>query len=407
MADPGVLGETERWFVKRGIPHFIHDYRASHDIWTRALPALTLLFLVEAVNAPKESFPIWLNAVAVIGAFAILLGAWALANVLRGRAALRRPDSLGPFEVAVFVLAPPLVPIVFGGQWRAAIATVALNAVLLLVIYFTTSYGILPMTRWGFGQLFRQVGAVLNLLVRALPLLLLFVTFLFVNTEVWQTASGLNWPALALVGALFGLIGTAFAVVRLPRQVGELSTFDSWDVTKLRVARTPAEPLAGEVDEPAGGTPPLSSREWSNVGLVVLVTEGTQILLVSGMIFAFFTLFGFLAISPSVVESWLGAPPEAVAVVDLWGQRMVLSEELLHVAAFLAAFSGLYFTVVLLTDATYREEFLDDVVSEVRDAFAVRAVYRAALDVVPGGPAPGTGRPLGSHRPGSSTISST
>lgn len=395
MADPGVLGETERWFVKRGIPHFIDDYRASHDIWTRALPALTLLFLVEAVNAPKESFPIWLDAVAVVGAFGILLGAWALANVLRHRRALSRPDDLGPFEVAVFVLAPPLVPIVFGGQWRAAVATVALNAVLLLVIYFTTSYGILPMTRWGFGQLFRQVGAVLNLLVRALPLLLLFVTFLFVNTEVWQTASGLNWAALALVGALFGLIGTAFAVVRLPRQVGELSTFDSWDVTELRVVGTPAEPLAAEVDEPAGGTPPLSSREWSNVGLVVLVTEGTQILLVSVMIFAFFTLFGFLAISPPVVESWLGAPPEAVAVLDLWGQRMVLSEELLHVAAFLAAFSGLYFTVVLLTDATYREEFLDDVVSEVRDAFAVRAVYRAALDVASGRGFAGAGSPPG------------
>lgn len=379
MTDQRALAETERWFLKRGIPHFIHDYRASHDIWTRALPALTLLFLVEAVNAPKKSFPIWLNAVAVIGAFAILLGAWALANVLRGRAALRRPDSLGPFEVAVFVLAPPLVPIVFGGQWRAAIATVALNAVLLLVIYFVTSYGILPMTRWGLGQLFRQLGAVLNLLVRALPLLLLFVTFLFVNAEVWQTASNLAWAALALVGALFVLVGTAFAVVRLPRQIGDLSTFDSWDVTEQRIGGTPAEPLAAGLGGPRATTPPLSRREWSNVGLVVLVAEGTQILLVSASIFAFFTLFGFLAISPPVVETWLGAAPDAIAVLDLWGQRMVLSEELLHVAAFLAAFSGLYFTVVLLTDATYREEFLDDVVSEVRDAFAVRAVYRAAL----------------------------
>lgn len=391
MIDPRALAETERWFVKRGIPHFIHDYRASQDIWTRTLPALTLLFLVEAVNAPKESYPIWLDAVAVVGAFAILLGAWALANVLRRRPALSRPDDLGPFEIAVFVVAPPLVPIVFGGQWRAAIATVALNAVLLLVIYFTTSYGILPMTRWGFGQLAHQVGAVLNLLVRALPLLLLFVTFLFVNTEVWQTASALNWPALAVVGVLFALIGAAFAVVRLPRQVGELSAFDSWDVTERRVVDTPAEPLAAVVEEPEGGTPPLSNREWSNVGLVVLATEGTQILLVSLTIFGFFTLFGFLAISEPVVRSWLGSAPDALAVLDMWGHRMVLTAELLRVATFLAAFSGLYFTVVLLTDATYREEFLDDVVSEVRDAFAVRAVYRAALPFSGGSPGgPGT-----------------
>ena len=53
----------------------------------------------------------------------------------------------------------------------------------------------------------------------------------------------------------------------------------------------------------------------------------------------------------------------------------MLTEELLKVAIFLAAFSGLYFIVVLLTDATYREEFLEEVVGEVREAFAVRAAY--------------------------------
>ena len=49
---------------------------------------------------------------------------------------------------------------------------------------------------------------------------------------------------------------------------------------------------------------------------------------------------------------------------------------------FLTAFSGFYFTVYVLTDATYRQEFLDEVLGEMRQAFAVRAVYLAA-------PAPG------------------
>jgi hypothetical protein len=47
------------------------------------------------------------------------------------------------------------------------------------------------------------------------------------------------------------------------------------------------------------------------------------------------------------------------------------------VAGFLSAFSGLYFTVTMLTDVTYRQEFLEEVVVDVRQAFAVRAVYRA------------------------------
>jgi hypothetical protein len=40
---------------------------------------------------------------------------------------------------------------------------------------------------------------------------------------------------------------------------------------------------------------------------------------------------------------------------------------------------GLYFTVVLVTDATYREEFFDGILAELRQTFAVRAVYRHAL----------------------------
>jgi hypothetical protein len=47
------------------------------------------------------------------------------------------------------------------------------------------------------------------------------------------------------------------------------------------------------------------------------------------------------------------------------------------VAGFLTAFSGFYFTVYVLTDATYRREFLEEVLAELRQAFAVRAVYLA------------------------------
>ncbi|MCZ7535728.1 MAG: hypothetical protein M5T61_07200 [Acidimicrobiia bacterium] len=390
------LRPTERWFERRGIPHFIADYSAERDIWTRTLPALTLLFLVEVVNAPSESFPIWLDALAVVGGFGILLGAWALVNVWRRRPALSRPEDLGAVEIAVFVLAPAVIPVVFGGQWRAAVGTAALNVGLLGLIYFGTSYGVVPLTRWGAGQLVRQLGSVTNLLVRALPLLLLFVTFLFINTEVWQTASGLEWPAVALVAGLFAMIGTAFAAMRLPRQVGELSLFESWEKTAERVAGTPAEALAQEVEEPESGTAALSRRQWGNVGLVVLVSEGIQILIVTVLIGLFFGVFGFLAIEEPVVVAWLGHAPDRLWTLDLWGQEMVLTWELLRVATFLASFSGLYFTVVLLTDATYREEFLEEVLAEVRDAFAVRAVYLAARGdgaaatvtpgVTPGGP---------------------
>ena len=62
-----------------------------------------------------------------------------------------------------------------------------------------------------------------------------------------------------------------------------------------------------------------------------------------------------------------------IAIIQV-AQRAGLS--LKAVAGFLTAFSGLNFTVYLLTDQTYREEFRTEVVGELRQAFAVRAAYR-------------------------------
>jgi hypothetical protein len=68
---------------------------------------------------------------------------------------------------------------------------------------------------------------------------------------------------------------------------------------------------------------------------------------------------------------------------QLGGRSLVLSEPLLRVSAFLGAFSGMYFTVVLTTDATYRTEFADDVGPEIREALAVRSAYRVARGTHP------------------------
>jgi hypothetical protein len=68
-----------------------------------------------------------------------------------------------------------------------------------------------------------------------------------------------------------------------------------------------------------------------------------------------------------------------LATVTVGHRNLVVTEELLRVAGFLTAFSGMNFTVYLLTDETYRREFRDEVLSELREAFAVRAVYRTVV----------------------------
>ena len=350
-------------------------------MFTRSLPALTLVFVVEVIGAVNLDWPVWANAAALAGGVAILIAAWAGANRLRGLPALRRPERLGAAELAVFVVAPALLPVVFGGQLLSAVATAGVNLGVLALIYLGTSYGVVPMSRWAMVQLWHQLGSVLGLLVRALPLLLLFVTFLFVNAEVWAVADAMSGPYFWAVVGLFASIGIVFLLTRLPREVGRLTAFTGMDELRRCAAGTPAARLAVGVAGSVGGeavpdVPSLTRRQWGNVGLVLLFTQGLQVLLVSAMIGAFFVVFGLLAITPEIIGSWTEASVgDGLATFDLWGREVVVTGELLRVSGFLAAFSGLYFTVYVVTDATYREEFFEEVVSDVRQAFAVRTLY--------------------------------
>jgi len=394
LSDPATT-ETERWFLKRGLPHFIADYSPTRDVLTRAVPLFVLIFLFEVANAPSRDFPIWLDIVAVAVGFGILLGAWMLANGLRGRPLLARPESIGAFEVAVFVLAPPAIPLLFGGQWRSALATAIGNLLLLVVIFLGTSYGVVPITRWAGARTARELEQVMSLLVRALPLLILFITFIFLQNEAWQITAGLHGPYYWIVLGLFVVIGVGFSVIRLPREIGQLSEFESWDVAVGRVDGTPALALVDEATpNQRAETPPLSKRQWGNVALVFLFSQELQVMLVSAMVFVFLFVFGVLVVTEPVARGFVDAQPNVLTSFELWGRDLVITEELLRVTGFLTVFSGLYFSVTAVTDESYRKEFSGEILEEMRRSLAVRAVYLAALN-----PAARPGR--------GSTISST
>jgi hypothetical protein len=45
------------------------------------------------------------------------------------------------------------------------------------------------------------------------------------------------------------------------------------------------------------------------------------------------------------------------------------------VAAGIATFTGLYYSISLMTDATYRAEWLDNITDELRELFTARTEY--------------------------------
>ncbi|CAN5261679.1 hypothetical protein BH24ACT9_BH24ACT9_14120 [soil metagenome] len=63
----------------------------------------------------------------------------------------------------------------------------------------------------------------------------------------------------------------------------------------------------------------------------------------------------------------------------MFGTEIFLSVELIKTAAFIGAIGGMQFLVTSLVDADYQREFFGEVRSELRQVFAVRAVYRDRL----------------------------
>jgi hypothetical protein len=371
---------TERWFVKRGLPHFIDEYRATTDVWTRAAPFLFLVFLAELAFSLDEEREGLEELLPLLGGLAIFLTVITLVNVLRGRSPLQRPDKVGTPELAVFVLTPPLLPLIFSHDHATdPLGAVALNLTILLVVYVVTSYALVPMTRWALGQMFRQLADVADLMVRSLPLLLLFATFLFLTTEIWQVAADLEAPVFLIVAGMFLLIGSAFLIIRQRQEVQRVSRFASWQEVHDSCGAAPTCDLdvTGLPEPPS--PPPLGKRARLNVSLVLVFTQGVQILLVGLVVGLFYLAFGLVAVREATLESWVGEDLDVIGRATIFGTEILFTWDLVRTCLLVAAFSALQFTFSALTDETYRKEFFEGILGEMRESLATRALYVEVL----------------------------
>ncbi|MGD9959772.1 hypothetical protein [Nocardioides sp.] len=257
-------------------------------------------------------------------------------------------------------------------------ATSALGTALVVVgLYALRALDAWLITRWALRRAFASLGLLFPLATRALPMLLLFVTFLFINTEVWQVASHLVGGVLWGTVLLFGLAAVGFLLVRLTEELDEYD--DEIDADEL-VQLCQGTPLAHAAVTIAADAPDLSGQsevrglEKANLVLVLLITQAVQVLLLALAVFGFFLVFGSVAIDDAVIEAWIGRPPSYP-----FGPHLV-SVELAKVSVFLAAFSGLYFTVYAVTDATYRKQFFTAIMRELAQVVSARVAYRHLRD---------------------------
>lgn len=333
--------EIEPWFVHNGLPYFVPTER------TRARQSLR----------PRTTVPVML-LVALMAVGAAVALTW------------------------------------LTGQASFAPASLTLVAVLAAVGYALTALRARPILGWALRRTRSSVRQLIPMVTRALPLLLLIVTFLFISAEVWQLAATLDGSRLWLTVLLFGMIAVGFLLVRLPEEVDRVDDFIDVGLIRRATRGTPIEqPVADLLDErdeelPVHEYGDVSGFERWNLILVLLVTQVAQVLLLSLAVFGFFVVFGAIVMTAGVQLSWTGQ--ETLHHLPYLDN---LSVELVQVAVFLSAFSGLYFAVAVLTDETYKEQFFSEVLSELERAVGVRAGYlalRAAAERTDEGGAAGT-----------------
>jgi hypothetical protein len=321
MVAPAELLQVERWFVAHGLPYFVDDIRVK---------------VQSRLNRGR---------IALVLGVALLVGA--TAGVIVGLLS----DTVS-----------------FG------ISTGASVLLGLMALYALQSLRAQVIASWALRRAFRSLGLLLPLLTRALPMLLLFVTFLFINAEVWQVSASLDGGVLWGTVLFFGVAAVLFLV---PRLAEELDAFDDSIVSADLLAASRGTPLEAaaqglvdaDIDLPEEAQ--VTGLQMVNLVLVLVIAQAVQVLLLALAVFAFFIVFGAVAIDDAVIETWTQEKAIHVLGFD------AISEQLVQVSVFLAAFSGLYFTVYAITDDLYRREFFTVIMTELRRAVGARVVYRA------------------------------
>lgn len=324
-ATPETIAATDRWFLQHGLAYFVPEQRAA----------------VRAALRPRRIVP--LLAVSALGAAGVAVAVALLA------------DEIG--------FLPSILWTGFG---------------LVATWYALTALEARSIVTWALARTFRSLWTLLPMMTRALPLLLLFVTFLFINAEAWEVASGLDAGDLWLIVLLFGTLAGAFLLVRLPEEVDRTDDHVDEGLLLRATENTPlaatARELVADPDADPASYAEVTGYERWNLVLVLVVIQATQVLLLAVGVFLFFMLFGAVVMEPGIVGSWTGLGERGVHTLPGFP---TLSVELVKVSVFLAAFSSLYLTVSTVTDETYRAQFFGSVLHELERAVGVRAVYLA------------------------------
>ncbi|RFA16197.1 hypothetical protein B7R21_02085 [Subtercola boreus] len=360
-----MFGDDERWLRAHGLPAFVVRHRRASQLVARTAPFILLLssadlgawMIDHATVSLNSSSPLaGLGALLLTGLGLIVLLLTPIAAFLRSgawlRSAPRGMTVAGWMLLTYYVAVAPWLaghPPAAGSsppEGTGALLGTARAAITAGLSLAATGLGLGSLASWSLRSAIRQFKALGELTTRALPLLMLVVVVSFFSRTLWEVTNAMSPERLAGVVAFFVALGLIFIVPVTRRETVGL--------------------------ENAG--PPLSRLEQLNVTTVLVLAQGFQVAVFSGLVCLFLTALGQIAFSGAVLDAWLGPGREQLEVA---GIRFPVDAALVKTAVFLSCVSSLNFLISATTTASYRSAFYDPLFEDARQALEVRAAHLA------------------------------
>ena len=336
-----------------------------------------------ALTDPEAASPRWYLitlALAIVLGIATGIG---VNRIVRRRQLTVREVTLLTTAAPLAMLALPWVDSALGLS-SGPVPELIGNAIAIGIALLLTKVGAGAIVAWSIRRALGQGLALTSLTARALPMILLVTLFSFFSEAMWTVTGTLPRGELWKVILILLAIAAVFVWAVIRDELRSIAEGPHVDLEDMRRRGFPVSALAASPDAVEEHVT-LSRRESANAMALLLIAEGIQLGFLVVLVFAFFCMFGAIAVPDTVVASWTGHAP---TTGTLMGLRLRISNELIQTSLFLAAFSAVSFAASSVTDPAYRKSFFDPLLEEVAVTVTARHLYRASRDATVTEPAP-------------------
>lgn len=365
---------AERWFLQHGLPAVLRPGVLVQRVWTRAAPALAALavmmtfsmlvvlvtgkYTIDIDGTPTRTEWFVLGVVVLVLPLAATVG-WLVSRVDDLRVLhIISAASLGIATLGAF----------YAGPSARIAADVITEIVIVVLIFVGTASGVGAVLGWAVRMTVGNLASVGNMLLGALPVMLLTV-LVFFNGPVWTMAATISRPRLWAALLFLLVIAVAFLVSSTLSRVRPI----------LRPDAKQPEDAAALVGTPFEFMPdrprrvPLSKYERVNVVFVLAMSQIVQVLTVAIFTGLLFFMFGLILVSPDLLAALTDG---GASDGQFLGMTLPVPQALIHVTMFLTALTFMYLAARAVGDKEYRSQFLDPLIEDLRLTLVARDRYR-------------------------------